>query len=342
MKKAMVVLCIILLSASPIVGQLGDTKSTYNYKDHFRINTPLSYLTPTFGDIQFKEKIKHYVLTADVEPHFFIFMEDNTSFAIDFFARFIVRIQTGTSLPVRTPSYMPGSTLYLKSNFFEKPFDYFTLNFTHHSNGQDGCPLNNTQPNANNDCFPNSNGGDRKVFNQYNGNFSTNFLELGYNLSFQKLNDTTKTLGYYLFKQDISKFIGDKYDYIYIGFQNHFTGIEPELIGRYGLQKIKIKYQRITSANWLFSEVKKFEADRFIAELNFNISSMNRLESFKFINRFNIDLKYNFTVMALKTNSTSLFVMAGYKGQDDYNIYLEDHFFYFGFGLSAGSIVYSR
>ncbi|MEM6844653.1 MAG: hypothetical protein AAF632_20720 [Bacteroidota bacterium] len=348
MRTRITLISLLTLFTTTLTAQDADKQiDNQSFKEQLRINNPLSYLSvPYVGDLHFlDEETRNYILTADIEPHFFLFMEENTAFAVDFFAKIKVRILTDRSFPVRTPSYMPGGNLYLRTRFRKTGYDYLSLNFTHHSNGQDGCALNGYTYTDSQGCI-NTSGNQlpnlSPVLNQNNGNFSTNFLQLGYNIAFEQLeNDTTRTLSYYIFKHDDGEFKGDLYNYIYFGYQFHFIGIEEELRGRYGLHQFKFLFQRIAAAYWQDSPVKRFEAERFVAEIAVNLSTIDRLEGFSFHNRFNVDLKYNFTLRGLSSNSTSLFVMAGYKGQDDYNIYFENSFPYVGFGISAGNIIYS-
>lgn len=342
--KTSVLLTLFVIGLNGIFAQ--DTlDQTSIYKNHLRLNSPLTYLTlPFAGDLQWRPSFTNYILTADVAPHFFLFTESNTNFALDIFTDIKIRILRANSLPVRTPSFKAGATIHYQLGFIqhEDIFDYLSFTFKHHSNGQDGCPLFGYEKDSDDLCLnagiPNP---DNRIFNQANGNFSTNFFELGYNISTQKQDSSTKTLGWYVFRHEDSEFIGEKYHHFYIGYQYHFTGIEPELIGRYAKNQLSIKYQRTTAAYWKNSDVRKFEADRLVLELNTNLSRMERFENFRFINRFSLEARYNFTVRKLASNSTSLFVMAGYKGQDDYNIYLEDSYAFIGCGISAGSIIYS-
>lgn len=138
------------------------------------IYAPLSYVCGPRMEWQQVYPRDHYILSADIVPQFVIggrWMP----IPIHFTPRFMARIfydnkeQTGdSSLPVRTPSYMPGATAYFPLNSCEdisstSYLKYLSLSVFHHSNGQDGNEFNG------------------KDINHYNGNFSTNFVEVAYN-----------------------------------------------------------------------------------------------------------------------------------------------------------------
>ena len=120
---------LLLAMSSVVYSQNTNSELNLNYKRHFKINAPQSYLTPPFGEQHWRPDYTYYLLTADLAPHFYLFTEGNTNFALDLFTDINIRIMTGTSLPVRTPSYQAGSTLYLRSDFLkdQNHFDYFTL-----------------------------------------------------------------------------------------------------------------------------------------------------------------------------------------------------------------------
>ena len=66
-------------------------------------------------------------------------------FFVQISPKFVVRQGSEESHPLRTPSYMPGGRIYL---FPRRPRPegssdlFFTLDVTHHSNGQDGPVFN--------------------------------------------------------------------------------------------------------------------------------------------------------------------------------------------------------
>jgi hypothetical protein len=84
--------------------------------------------------------------------------------------RVVLRQYAGGSAPVPPPSYMPRATLYywgpgLRSMKADDPnsFPYAWFMFSHHSNGQEGDPIDSAT----------------KKPNYATGNFSTNFVEAG-------------------------------------------------------------------------------------------------------------------------------------------------------------------
>jgi len=345
MKTILFLVIFVICSFPPDVNGQSDSQTNLRYKKLFKVYAPFSEVTgPIVGDMHFNNGLTNYILTAQVEPHFFLSSQGKSKFAFDFYFGIDVRILRETSLPVRTPSTRPGVTFYWPTQFVNNPSyaDYLTLGIMHFSNGQDGCTLNGYNYNLDDECIqtrvllPNE-----KIFNQYNGSFSTNFFEFGYNLSKEHSEIPVRRLSNYISPFGKRTYHGDRLHYFYLGYQHHFLNIEPGLRGRYGLQRLVFKYKRITSVNWENSPIPKYEADRLLIRWTTNLSKVDKLPNFKFHNRIVFDAKYYFTWKKLSSNSTNFFIMGGYKGQDEYNIYLEDDFFYAGFGLSVGNILYS-
>ena len=118
-------------------GRMSFSHQTLNY-------SPLSYACPPFLDLGSPKK--YYILSADIIPQF-ISASSRLPFTIQLTARYKVRIfhndiaQGDSSLPVRTPSFMPGATVYAPlGKVYEGKLNinYVGLAFFHHSNGQDG------------------------------------------------------------------------------------------------------------------------------------------------------------------------------------------------------------
>jgi len=116
-----------------------------------------SYVTAFGGIAGNRDKL---VFEGNIAPHFYVTPFDR--FAFVFTPKVVVRMFRVDSKPVRTPSYMPRASLFapVGARGFMQHFAFLTL--SHHSNGQEGEFLNP----------------DGSV-NFVDGNFSTNFVELG-------------------------------------------------------------------------------------------------------------------------------------------------------------------
>jgi hypothetical protein len=119
-----------------------------------------SYVTLPF-DIGNLEPL---IFEANISPSFVIRERKDSRLMGVLTAQIIIRMYNEESLPVRTPSYMPQISVYylLGDKYADKKNTIFGR-MAHHSNGQEG-------------DFYDENGD----VNLRSGNFSTNFIELGY------------------------------------------------------------------------------------------------------------------------------------------------------------------
>jgi len=108
-------------------------------------------------------KIEHLWFEANLIPSFYIRVSDDSRLLGVLTPQVILRMYQEESFPVRTPSYMPQTTLYW-SMYNEDQYKSLNLfgRLAHHSNGQQ-------------DEFFKENG----EINIKSGNFSTNYFELG-------------------------------------------------------------------------------------------------------------------------------------------------------------------
>ena len=135
------------------------------------------------------------ILKADLRPHNFIFGKTKKRFnglLIDLNPRIKIRIlRNQASAPVRTPSTMASFRFHFippKWNLDNNQRSFFA-SYTHSSNGQDGPALSEeilADGFTDKDTVKIQKVNKNKYFNVYNGNFATNFLELGYNTFFTK------------------------------------------------------------------------------------------------------------------------------------------------------------
>jgi len=293
-------------------------RQTLNY-------SPLSYACPPFLDLGSPKK--YYILSADIIPEFLI-ASSRLPFAIQLTARYKVRIlhnnlvQGDSSLPVRTPSFMPGATVYIPLNLIneETPnIDYLGLSFFHHSNGQDG-------PEFKTDG----------TFNLYNGNFSTNYVEPSYHFRRRRFTGVLDSFRY----QDPSKNYKDLYGSV--GLELH-VGTADALKSSYGNQRANFQFGYMSVINYW--EAYKghrlgnyYYGENYRIVLNATIIGGKRDQDLSGFNkRINADINYYRRIRA--SPNTSLFISAGYYGSDTYNIYYANSYFFLRAGIALGFFI---
>lgn len=292
----------------------------------------LSYAAPPF--CEWGAPKAPYILSADVIPQFVIGGKW-LPVALHLTPRFKARIFRNnkllgdSSLPVRTPSYMPGATLYFKLDKLNRPdawlYKFASISVFHHSNGQDGNSLN---PDG--------------TYNQYNGSFSTNFAELAVLVS-HKYGYATEP------KFTCANNLLSHWDlHGRLGFEKHFFS-DPNLVGRYGQNRLNLKAglihnkvyrDRLISVSRLdtsYSECYAREqfrvvatttliTDRNLPDLNGKMNALKR--------------RINAEVMVARrlpvSANVAWQVSAGYYGSDPYNAYFEDSYFFIRAGLAFG------
>lgn len=206
------------------------------------------------------------------------------------------------SSPVKTPSYMPQITVYY--NFKEKnnsPNFSMYGRIAHHSNGQDG-------------DFLLENG----EINLKNGDFSTNYLELG----FITTNINKRFNAYQFFKTSIEihpdAFINDELEGIYSQYRWHnafsiFKLPQNENQTHSKKPAISIKGE----ATWMFGKYNNFDATSLSPE------------------RLNLSLIFYYHPKFLE--DIGLFVQY-YHGSDYYNIYFDHRMDILRFGFMTETL----
>lgn len=197
----------------------------------------INYTVPSYATIPYigalGEPKTPYILTADIMPHF-VFGGPRSPLAIHFTPRFKVRLMTNkgsdSSFPVRTPSYMPGATVYIKLRRFLSEYNthyYFaSVSFFHHSNGQDGDEYKLDTPT------------NTYKINTYNGNFSTNYIEGAVYYRYRKMREFNTSLSCPCIKQPYTDHV------VRLGIEQHFGGADA-LQPFYGNTRINLNYQFI-------------------------------------------------------------------------------------------------
>ncbi|OUJ69399.1 hypothetical protein BXP70_26550 [Hymenobacter crusticola] len=293
----------------------------------------LSYACPPFLDLGAPKA--PYILSADVIPQFAIGGKW-LPVAIHLTPRFKARIFRNneligdSSLPVRTPSYMPGATIYFKSDKLNKPdaylYKFASLSLFHHSNGQDG---NSLRPDG--------------TYNQYDGSFSTNYLEgavyVSRKFGYSDGNDVNFTC------DNGAKTHYDAYGRL--GFEKHFSS-DPNMVGRYGQNRLNVRAglirnkvyrdKLITSQkDTLYSECYTRERYRAVLTTSFitdsNLPDLGgKMNSWK--RRVNAELMIARRLPV--SANVAIQASAGYYGSDPYNAYFEDSYFFIRAGLAFG------
>jgi hypothetical protein len=146
-----------VLSNSSEIFLTSDTLITF--LSIYKANRELSYTSPK-GEIGSPVK---FVLTGKVTTSNFLYSRKTSRLAFALIPDFTVKVIDERSAGVRTPSLKLGGIFYYQINNKTEDYQYASLRFTHHSNGQDGEALN-------------SDGS----LNTRTGNFSTNFLVASY------------------------------------------------------------------------------------------------------------------------------------------------------------------
>ncbi len=167
LNRAAIGVALLALAIAPLESALAQTR-----REQMERQLLPSYLTPG-GGLNFSGS--HLSLTellyeADINQHIHIeFAIFKKKWFLKLNPRFRLRMLSVTSFPVRTPSFMPSLTAFLPfANYDDSVgrsgFNYVTVMYRHHSNGQDG-------------EFYNPDG----TINVNSGDFGTDFLEFGFN-----------------------------------------------------------------------------------------------------------------------------------------------------------------
>ena len=125
--------------------------------DRLRAQFEPSYVT-ALGGLGMPDPL---LFEGNLAPAFFVSVA--RTFAVAVTPKVVVRMIRTESLPVRSPSFMPRLHVYVPVGSADRVDDYFTFMVSHHSNGQEG-PFLHSDGSRNHDS----------------GNFSTNFVQLGF------------------------------------------------------------------------------------------------------------------------------------------------------------------
>jgi hypothetical protein len=231
---------------------------------------------------------------------------------------------------------MPGATVYIPVRLgmhnVYKDITYISITGFHHSNGQDHPTF---KPSG--------------EFNFYNGNFSTNYLELGYNRNWR-----CKKEQRLLFKcrNTCNDFDTGYEDWLAkIAIEQHFWTADAQK-GSYGRTRLNLRGGYIRVNNYRLS-VKRIgegndrvpmgdcylrERFRLMVNVSANLDALSEPYN-KLHKRINAELGFYWRVSG---GNTSLFAATGYYGNDPYNIYYSKSYGFFRLGVALGFIVFTN
>jgi len=273
------------------------------FQHYIATNHKRSYITMLegFGNIN------PLYFEARITPYYLIRLKDQYRWAVELNPAGIIRMQREKSFPIRSPSYMPRITYYhnlkqkISGNKKVVPF----LSLVHHSNGQNG-------------DFHNEDGS----VNTIDGNFSTNYLEMGFFMT--KLN--TRNTGQRKFYKSYLEYhfasdphLKGRYGFLRANFEFQWIHQLSSYVGKRGELRQKSKKHRIRQSfntGWIFGGLE-------------NTSSVNIEERLTF--------KYTFSYHPKITEDMSVFVQY-YYGQDYYNIYFNRNISVLRLGLMTDQL----
>lgn len=273
-------------------------QTNFNYNMIYRQNVSTGFLGNKYGN-----PIKSS-LVADLNPNVILLSIRKSPIFILFSPRLKLRLLAAHKSPVRSPSYMPGAKVFFRlKDDIVRP-EFFSLGYSHHSNGQDGPTLDSSGN-----------------FNRGKGKFTTNFYTLGYTRGNKRMNET----------ESISSFHSTGIE-VHTGLFN--TGYSKELRNKFGFLR--------TNGSWTYDILKDKTgmSNQYSKHHRLKLSYtyiLDQLGNYKFSQvskRLNASLNYSYQFGFM--DNVALSAEAGYRGQDDYNIYFQDTYSYFSIGVRYG------
>ncbi|TCD04591.1 hypothetical protein EZ449_16710 [Pedobacter frigidisoli] len=275
------------------------------YINLYKENSDFAYTSPA-GEIGAPSK---YVINGRLTTTYMLLGSYKSPIAFSIIPDFTVRVRNEASAGVRTPSYRLGFAAYARLNTNPENYKYAELAFTHHSNGQDQEAINT----------------DGSI-NTLTGNFNANYLTASYR--FGHLTPTNPDESYYSFNHRI-------------GLQwFKFFRYEPALDLGFGFTRVLYnfswrKYDEIEKNAKNKSKVKtEKETWRLNTELSYAVNKIPVKNLVNFGKRLNAEINFNYSFPFM--NNVFLMAAVGYYGEDNYNIYFQDHYGYMRFGFSSG------
>ncbi|MBW4890223.1 hypothetical protein KXQ82_10870 [Mucilaginibacter sp. HMF5004] len=247
-------------------------------------------------------------LVADLTGNFVLFSTPKSRFGFIFNPRVKLRLLSTQGAPVKSPSYMPGGTLYYRLNRDYNRASFLSLAYSHHSNGVRGPTLN-----AND------------TFNTDSGKFTTNFYTIAYTNGHRQYHD---------------KLISDRYETL--GLELHAAligqGYTPPLKDKYGFVRL--------NGSWMYnlSRARPDDIDPkskvYDNWMRLHIEFMYILDTYANYSLTNVQKRLNISAMYYYQlpfmQNMALMLGGGYRGQDDYNMSFQDSYGYLSVGVAAG------
>ena len=276
------------------------------YVSLYKENADLSYIAPG-GELGAPSK---YVISGRLTTVFMLFGSYKSPVALALIPDFTVRVRNEFSAAVRTPSYRLGGVVYARLNTDPQNYQYAELAFTHHSNGQDVSPYNTDG-----------------TLNTRNGNFNANNLTLSYrfgnftipgtNAGYNSFNHRAGLQWYKLFRYEPALNQG-------FGFTRllyNFSWRKYDEIERY--RKDKNQTSKAEKETWRLNTEFSYAINKIPAK---NLANIQK--------RLNAEINFNYSFPFM--HNVFLMAAVGYYGEDNYNIYFQDHYGYVRLGLSSG------
>lgn len=284
--KAKISLCALFLITNTLLltnyskAQTFDSISVYQHEITEMVDQTVerNFMTfPAFGHVE------PTVFERNFCPHKYI-KTKNEKILLDVAFQLTIRMLNLRSAPIRTPDYFPSATAYalLKQNIDGSNL-YGSIAVAHHSNGQDGSFYNEDQS-----------------VNLKDGNFSTNFIKIGFTKSCSFLNNTSKSFYSWSFEQHLD------------------VDRNVELNGIYGFSRLHFDYRSKEIS--LSTNKKSNKRNHFLRFSTNNTLIVDKIANSKLTDiskQVISSFKIFYRNAALK--NLSVFIQA-YQGQDYYNI----------------------
>jgi hypothetical protein len=248
------------------------------------------------------------LLTSDLVANFVLVNTPKLPFFVVATPEISIRLFSERGSPVKSPSYTPGLAIYFRANSDPYHSRFFSVAYNHHSNGIEGPTYY-------------SNG----VLNVDSGKFTTNFYTFLFHAGTRVDKDDLIINSYLSGGAELHAGL--------IG-QGHAAGLD----GKYGWVRAK--------GSWLYSLAKRYNDPldpnkkefhdwmRMQLDLQYIVDQYNGYSFGDAKKRLNAGLKYYYQLSFMQ--NTAVMLGGGYRGQDEYNIYFQDSYAYFTFGISAG------
>jgi hypothetical protein len=290
------------LSVNGLFAQRKDS-SLVEYINLYQENHSFSYTSP-YSEIGAPSK---YIISGKLTTQYMLVAKEHSKFALAIIPDFTVRVRKEQSAGVRTPDFKLGASTYYGLSNTQNRYNYIEFGFSHHSNGQDAEATNT----------------DGSI-NTYNGNFSTNYLKMGFHNGFTPPHPKGKNYMAY-------------HQYVELKWNKWFA-YEKALENNYGFTRLNYSFS--ARKYGFFKTSKNVSREKEYIRLNADFSyALNQINNSSLSNikrRLNTEITANYGLKFMK--NAFLMAAVGYYGEDPYNIYFRDQYAFLRFGISTGFI----